>query len=56
MAGFSGPLSEIVDWNVGYRYLSMPDPSFDSTVAGTPTELDMEIRSHEVLIGLRLPF
>jgi opacity protein-like surface antigen len=56
MAGLSYPISDRTSWDVGYRYLGVPDYDFSETSGGVTDKVKVESRVHILSIGMRQKF
>jgi outer membrane protein OmpA-like peptidoglycan-associated protein len=64
MVGAAIHLTEQLDLDIGYRYFTAPDGSFEgttletvgSTIVATPTTFDADYEHHAVTVGLRWQF
>lgn len=56
MAGLSYPISEQTSWDVGYRYVGVPDYDASETTGGITDKVKVESRVHVLSIGLRQKF
>lgn len=56
MAGLSYPVSEQTSWDVGYRYVGVPDFDESATSGGITDKVKVESRVHVLSIGLRQKF
>lgn len=57
MVGAAVPVTEVVTFNVGYRYIAIGgDQDTGALVGGTPSQLDSEFDAHEAMLGVRFAF
>jgi opacity protein-like surface antigen len=56
MAGFSYPMSSTMSWDLGYRYVGVPDYEASATSGSTTAGIKVESRVHVLSIGLRSKF
>ena len=56
MAGLSYPVSSTMSWDLGYRYIGVPDYDVSATVGSTALQAKIESRVHVLSIGGRAKF
>jgi opacity protein-like surface antigen len=56
MAGLSYPVSEKASWDLGYRYIGVPDFDASFTSGSTTAKAKLETRVHVVALGFRYKY
>jgi len=56
MAGLSYPVSSTMSWDIGYRYVGVPDYDASATIGSSTANVKIESRVHVVSIGARAKF